>query len=125
MKTNITHVTVGTTTIAVGVANTPTARAQGLSGRASLPDSSGMLFVFDMPGNYGFWMKDMQFPLDIIFADASGRIVSVYQNLSPQTYLANPPQVFYPAAPALYVLEVPAGFAAAHGISVGMHFVLQ
>jgi uncharacterized membrane protein (UPF0127 family) len=80
-----------------------------------------MLFVFDAPGDNGFWMKDMLFSLDMLFIDASGTVVTLYADVSPQSYLQNPPQVFHPKAPVTYVLEVPAGFAAAHGIVEGMH----
>ena len=115
----ITHVQVGNTTIAVEVEATEAAREQGLSGRASLAPQSGMLFVFDQPGNYGFWMKDMNFALDMIYADPTGRIVTIITDATPASYHANPPQVFYPTSPAQFVLEVPAGFAAEHNIAVG------
>jgi uncharacterized protein len=122
---SITSVTIGTTTIAVEVADTPDLREQGLSGRSSLAAGSGMLFVFDSPGNYGFWMKNMLFNLDMLFIDSSGTVVTVDQNLSPESYRQSPPQVFYPRLPASYVLEVPAGFAAAHEITEGMHAAFQ
>lgn len=121
----IASVTIGTTTVQVEVADTDAARTQGLSGRSSLAEGRGMLFVFDTPGTYGFWMKDMNFPLDIIFANASGTIVTIYPNLSPDSYNKTPPDIFYPTSPAKYVLEVPAGFAAAHGVGVGQQIVLQ
>jgi len=119
MHAPITSVTFGQTTVAVEVADTESSREQGLSGRASLMQNSGMLFVFDSPSLSGFWMKDMNFSLDMVFMDVNGKVVTVDQNLSPETYEQNPPQVFYPASPAVYVLEVPAGYAAAHDIVVG------
>lgn len=103
----------------VEVADTEDKREQGLSGRAGLQEGSGMLFVFDVPGKYGFWMKDMNFPIDIIFIDASGTVVSVVRDASPESYHLQPPQVFYPDLPAQYVLEVPAGFVASRAIGVG------
>ena len=112
-------VVIGTDTIAVEVESTEAAREQGLSGRASLAEGSGMLFVFEQPGKYGFWMKDMNFDLDMIFADSSGRIVTIARDATAASYHLNPPQVFYPSAPVLYVLEVPAGFADAHNIKEG------
>ncbi len=115
----ITTVTIGQATVQVEVEDTDASREQGLSGRGSLPEGNGMLFVFDTPGNYGFWMKDMNFSLDMLFIDAAGTIVTIAPNASPAGYHLNPPQVFGPAAPVLYVLEVPAGFASAHGIAVG------
>jgi uncharacterized membrane protein (UPF0127 family) len=116
------NVTIGSTTVVAEVADTDATREQGLSGRASLPEGQGMLFVFQQPGDYGFWMKDMNFPLDMLFANASGTIVTIQENALPSTYNAANPRasvVFYPSAPALYVLEVPAGFAAAHDIKEG------
>jgi uncharacterized membrane protein (UPF0127 family) len=107
-------------TVQVEVESTEAAREQGLSGRMSLPEGSGMLFVFQTPGVYGFWMKDMNFALDMLFADANGKIVTIVRDATPESYLQNPPQVFYPKSPILYVLEVPAGFADAHNIQEGM-----
>ena len=117
---SISAVLIGATTVQVEVEDTDASREQGLSGRTSLADGSGMLFIFDTPGNYGFWMKDMNFSIDMLFIDASGKIVTIAANALPGGYRLNPPQVFNPAAPVQYVLEVPAGFAAAHGIVKGM-----
>ncbi len=119
MHAKISSVTIGTSTITVEVADTPASRSLGLSGRASLADGSGLLFIFDTAGDWGFWMKDMQFSIDILFIDAEGTVSTVHSDVSPQTYQQNPPQVFHPRAPALYVLEVPAGYAKAHNINEG------
>src|ERR1700675_3717330 len=73
-------VTIGTTTVAVEVESTEASREQGLSGRTSLAEGSGMLFVFQTPGVYGFWMKDMNFDLDMLFADSNGKIVTIAQD---------------------------------------------
>ena len=108
-------VKIGNTTVAVAVASTTASREQGLSGSVSLPEGRGMLFVFPQDGAWGFWMKDMNFPIDIIWIDAAGKVITIAASLSPATY----PQVFYPAAPSRYVLEVPAGFASRHGIDIG------
>ena len=108
-------ITVGGVSVAVEVADTASLREQGLSGRSDLPIGEGMLFVFDTDGAWGIWMKDMQFPIDIVWADASGTVITVAANIAPETY----PEVFNPSAPARYVLELPAGFAAAHGIVEG------
>lgn len=108
-------VTIGNVPVSVTVAATPQAREQGLSGAQPLRPGQGMLFVFPAEGKQGFWMKDMNYPLDIIWADASGSVVTIWRDLSPATY----PQAFYPTEPALYVLEVPAGFAEQNGIATG------
>lgn len=115
-------VTVGSTTITAEVADTAAEREQGLSDRALLLPGHGMLFVFDQEQTPGFWMKDMNFALDMLWANASGTVVSITQDATPASYNALNPsasQVFYSTAPVLYVLEVPAGFAAQQGIGVG------
>ena len=113
--------TIGSTTLRVEVAQTQQQEEAGLSGRSGLEPGTGMLFLFDPPQMPGFWMKDMRFPLDVIFAAPDGTIVTVYRNLAPDTY----PQAFYPSSPASYVLEVPAGYAAQRGIVEGQKIVVQ
>lgn len=101
--------------ILVTVAETEKERREGLSGRATLPPNEGMLFIFSTPGMYGFWMKDMAFPIDILWLDSDKKIMTIKKNVSPSTY----PEVLYPEGDALYVLELPAGFADAHGVALG------
>lgn len=91
----------------VELADTPEKRVQGLSGRSEVADEYGMLFVFEAEGRHGFWMKDMQVPIDIIWIGADGRIVHIEHEVAPSTY----PNVFTPMAPARYVLETRAGYA--------------
>lgn len=116
-----TTISIGATTVVVEVATTPALRAQGLSGKESLAWGRGMLFIFPKEEAWGFWMKDMQFPIDIIWADKEGVIHTILSNVLPSTY----PQVFHPVAPALYVLEVPAGYARERAIGVGQKIVVQ
>jgi uncharacterized membrane protein (UPF0127 family) len=61
----------------IEIADTPRERAQGLMGRSFLHADSGMLFVFERPGRYCFWMRDTPLPLSIAFIDKAGRIVSL------------------------------------------------
>ena len=112
---------IGGVSVAVEVADTESSRERGLSGRASLPQGQGMLFVFDTDGERGIWMKYMRFPIDIVWADASGTVVTIVGDVAPGTY----PKVFYPSVPARYVVELPAGFAAAHGIAEGAKMMVQ
>lgn len=118
---SISTVTIGTTTVAVEMALDDTSRQRGLSGRASLAEGHGMLFVFEEEGDWGIWMKDMNFPIDIIWATKDGTIVTIEKNVEPNTY----PKSFYPAQPALYVLEVPAGFADKYGIAEGQQIFFK
>jgi len=111
----------GTTQIAVSIADTTTEREQGLSGTAELPTGAGKLFVFEQPGTYGFWMKDMNYSIDIIWLDEYINIISITEYVSPETY----PEVFYPNSPIVYALEVPAGFSTAKGLKRGQSFTFQ
>lgn len=101
--------------ISVNVANTQSQREQGLSGRQALGADSGMLFVFDTPGIYGFWMKDMNFPIDILWLDQDYKIVYIEKSVSPSTY----PKVFYPDSLSRYVLEIPSGQSKLLNIKIG------
>lgn len=113
--------TAGNTPVVVEVATTPAERELGLSNRDSLKDGTGMLFVFDPPKQVGFWMKDMRFSLDMVFADSNGIILNIAHNAEPASY----PNVFPSAGPAMYVLEVPAGYTTREGIAVGQKIVVQ
>ncbi|OGG36778.1 hypothetical protein A2110_01050 [Candidatus Jorgensenbacteria bacterium GWA1_54_12] len=90
-------------------------KMRGLSGRAELPENHGMLFVYNRPGRYGFWMKDMRFPIDIIWLSKGFTIVDITPHISPDSF----PKVFRPKEPAQYVLEVNADFAEKHHLSIG------
>ena len=85
--------------------DTRESREQGLSHACSFDKKEGMLFKFEEKGTYGFWMKDMDFALDIIWLDENLKVIDKIENLSPNTY----PNVYYPKSEALYVLEVMAG----------------
>ena len=113
-------ITIGVVSVAVEVADTESLRERGLSGRSDLRSGNGMLFVFDTDGLWNIWMKDMRFPIDIVWADVDGKVVTVALDIAPETY----PEVFSPSSPARYVLELPAGFAAAHGIVEGGQIML-
>lgn len=99
----------------VEIVNTPETRQQGLSGKANLPDGTGMFFIFETPDKYGFWMKDMNFAIDIVWIDENLRIVDVELDVLPETF----PQIFYPNKAVKYVLELPAGTIAKYRIDIG------
>jgi len=108
----------GTATITLECASTPELGELGLSYRDSLAPNHGMLFLFNPPQSAGIWMKGMKFPLDILWLDQDFRIVTLKERISPDTY----PTPFFPAKPVSYVIELPAGFAKAHQLSVGSVF---
>lgn len=117
-------VIVGGATFHVELAITQEQRTQGLSGRAGLAPRAGMLFVFDEEGRYSFWMKEMRFPLDLVWIGPSTEGCTVVDI----THKAPPPApgqdlaelpLYTPVAPARYVLEVNGGETEAVGIRVG------
>lgn len=102
------------------IADTPESHELGLSGRTGMREGNGLLFVFDAPGKYAFWMKDMQFAIDMIWMDENGTVVNVENNVTPESYTENnPPKVFVNNPAALYVLELKAGDAARYGVYLG------
>jgi uncharacterized protein len=99
----------------VHIADTDIARESGLSGWSQLSDDQGMFFVFEKTDDYGFWMKDMNFPIDIIWIDQNFKINHIENEVSPATF----PKAFYGGPTSLYVLEVSAGEARKLGVLVG------
>ncbi|MDX2163867.1 MAG: DUF192 domain-containing protein [Gammaproteobacteria bacterium] len=91
----------------VEVVQSPEAQQRGLSGRKYLAKNTGMLFVFPKEDYYSFWMKDMLFPIDIIWMNKDYKIVYVKKDAQPCTLFSCPK--FTPDMPAQYVLEVSPG----------------
>lgn len=108
-------IAIGDVEVVAEVVDTPEERAIGLSGRLELPQGEGMFFVFPEADTHGFWMPDMHFAIDIIWLNANFEVVHIAEEATPASY----PEVFTPSAPALYALEVPAGYASAHQIAIG------
>ena len=111
------ELTVGDSVLTVEVAETPPARAQGLSDRDSLAENTGMLFVFERADQYSFWMNRMRFGLDFLWLK-DGAVVEVTANVPPPTALAPVPVSLSPAQAVNAIIEVPAGWAARYGIEV-------
>lgn len=86
------------------VARDDAERKKGLSGRLNLASDQGMLFVFERRGYWGIWMKDMRFPIDILWLDETYCIIDSKINLTPETF----PEVFRPKTPAKYIIELSA-----------------
>lgn len=107
-------ISTGNIRIPVTIADTVHERERGLSGTASLQAGTGTLFIFPKAGMYGFWMKDMQYPLDIVWIDDMWKVVGV-QTASPDSY----PTVFYPPSDVRYVLEINAKEATVDNLLIG------
>jgi len=101
--------------IYVQIAETPDQMSLGLGDRDSLSANQGMLFVFPQPGVYSFWMKDMHFPLDMVWIGTDKKVAGVTADISPDTY----PNTFQPQSAISYVLELNAGAAKQFGIKTG------
>jgi len=100
--------------VSLEVAATPAERERGLMYRTSLAEGRGMLFVFDADGNQSFWMKNTLIPLDLLFIARDGTVVGIHANATPLSTAD-----IAVGKPSRYVLEVPGGWAARHGIAAG------
>lgn len=102
--------------ILVEIVNTQAKMEKGLSGRSFLPEKQGMLFIFEKPDFYGFWMKGMEFGLDFIWI-LGDEVVEITENIKPEDF--PPPKSLIPTQKVDKVLEVNDGFAAKFKIKVG------
>lgn len=108
------------------VANTAVARTRGLSGRDFLAADSGMLFTFDKPAIYSFWMKDMRFPIDIIWLRDAKVVYVAKDVLPPGPGISDSElKVYSPSVEADMVLEVNAGIAEHFHIEVGDSVIIE
>jgi uncharacterized membrane protein (UPF0127 family) len=109
------NITVNGIHLVADIASTNDQRSKGLAVKDDLKESEAMLFVFPKENEYGFWMKGMKFPIDIIWLDSNREVVHVEHSLEPCTSC----QTYKPDAEALYVLETVAGFAEEHDVQRG------
>jgi hypothetical protein len=101
----------------VELAVTPEEQMQGLMFRESLPQRSGMLFLFADREPHTFWMKNTMIPLDLIWMDEAGRVLFVSAETPPCK--ADPCPSYGPEVPAASVLEIAGGMAAKEKVTVG------
>lgn len=102
-------------TIKVAVADNNRLRSQGLMNVLTLPDDSGMLFIFSKEQPRSFWMANTPIPLDIIFIDSGMNIVRIHRNTRPYSQ-----ESIQSEEPAQFVVEVNAGYTLNHDIREGM-----
>lgn len=105
------------------IALTSEQQTKGLDVKNNLTESQGMLFVFQQPYRYGFWMIGMKFPIDIIWLDSNGVVTHIEHSLKPcppaSSNLTCP--VYFPEKDSQYVLETVAGFSMKHNVRLGTH----
>ena len=92
-------------------------RSRGLSGRESLCEDCGMVFVFGGEAKHSFWMKDMNFPLDILYIKGD-EIVEIFKNVQILDDMNEIKEIF-PNKKADKVLELNAGWCETHNVQVG------
>jgi len=100
----------------VDIADSPAEWYKGLSGRENLAENSGMLFIFPAPAVKKFVMREMSFPIDIIWI-RDEQIVKIDENLPIDP--SSPPKEYSSETPINYVLEVNANFSKINNIKVG------
>ncbi len=108
----------------VEVAKTQAQREMGLMFRESLDQDKAMLFVFDQPGIYSFWMKNCLIPLDIIWLDENYKIVVISPNNPPCSKTGNCSSI-NPNVSAKYVLEINAGLSNKINLKPGDHLSIS
>lgn len=101
------------TAIKAEIARTPTERAKGFMGRKTIPDGTGMLFVFDTEQRLNFWMKDTPHALSIAYIDKAGVIKEIH-DLTPYSL-----ETVSSSYSCMYALEVPSGWFEKEGIQAG------
>lgn len=104
----------------VEIADTQKKRIIGLSGRKNLDEKNGMLFVFDEENLHKIWMKDMGFPIDILWLNNDLNVVDIEEQVKPSSY----PEVFIPDVLSRYVFEVNSGFVRDNNIKIGDKIIL-
>lgn len=117
-KLSTTVVTIDGQNFTAEIAKTPLEQQMGLSGRSSLENNSAMIFIFNSSNRQSFWMKDMKFPLDIIFIN-NKKIVFIAQNQPPPKSATQAPPIIQPNMLSNAVLEINAGLSQQYHFKVG------
>lgn len=117
-KNKKTEVSINNETFKVEIADSDKEQQIGLSETNELDENEGMLFVFNRPDFYSFWMKNMKFPIDIIYIK-DNKVISVVSNAPAPTNPNENLQVYQPTAEADKVLEIKAGLAEKYDIKEG------
>lgn len=119
-KENRVNIKINNFQVDAEIADTIKKRAEGLSGKNSLSEEQGMLFIFSKPGKYSFWMKDMDFPIDIIWINKDLEIVEIKKNIAPDSF----PKSFFSSKLSQYVLELKSGTTEKYNIKEGDKVVI-
>lgn len=119
-QTSLIKVASGKLDINAEIAANLAARKKGLGKRDYIDIDNGMLFVFEQPGDYAIWMKDMKFAIDIIWIDENKMIVDIAENVPPQPGKSDKELVVYkPKGTSKYILEISAGLVKLNDLKIG------
>lgn len=121
LENQVPGVTVRDVAVDAIIADEERERVRGLSGVSEMGPREGLLMIFDTADHHAIWMKDMNFPIDIIWIGDDLTVVDVNEAVSPDTY----PSIFEPETPARMALEVNARFVATHRIMIGDPILLN
>lgn len=110
--------TINNRTFEIIVADSQKEREIGLSETKSLPENQGMVFIFDRPAYYSFWMKNMTIPIDIIYINGQ-EIVTIQNNVQPPKSPAESLIIYTPTKPSDKVLEISAGLSKKYNFKKG------
>ncbi len=108
-----TQLRLGNKTFTLEIANKDEDRFRGLMYRDSMPSDHGMIFVFPDVAKRSFWMRNTRIPLDILYIDADGKVISIHQ-MQPYVLKGTPS-----GGKAKYAIELNEGAAAEAGVKVG------
>jgi len=124
-NTELAEVKINEDIFTVFIADDKEEQKRGLIGHKSLSERSGMLFIFDAPNIPRFWMKDMQFPIDIIWI-FQNQIIGWSENALPQSSTLNSEFIiYYPPSLVDMVLEVAAGTVERKNIRIGDIVIIE
>ena len=116
---------IGSQTLTVEIADTPEKSAQGLMHRKTLPEGTGMIFIFPDEEPRSFWMKNTFVPLSIGFFNSKRELIDI-QDMAPASSEMQQDFPTYPSkGPAQYALEVPQGWFSKHKVSLKQRFSFQ
>ena len=110
-------IVLGEENFVVELADTDQKRIKGLMHRETIPNTYGMLFIFDEESTQGIWMKNTLIYLDIIYLNKHKQIVDMHLNVPPCK--KEPCQSYLSKIPALYALELKGNSAKRLGLKIG------
>lgn len=111
-------ITINDHSFQVSVADSQKEKEIGLSETKSLPKNQGMIFLFEKPGFYSFWMKNMKMAIDIIYINDQ-KIVTIQDNVEPPKNPIESPIIYTSTEPSDKVLEIQAGLSRAYNFKKG------